>query len=106
MKDKTLVIAITAALVTGLASFDAVAGKGGGGGGGGSGGGGMPSMGNMGGGGMSKGPGTAPVSGMQGMSGKGGNEYKGQGIDSQSRERIRIGEKDEGVRTRSADQAW
>lgn len=117
MKQKALVIALATMLVTGFASLEVVAGKGGGGG---AGGGGMPGMGGSG---MSKGSGAGPGSsgvregmsgmggstskGQGGMSGMGGNAYEGQGVDRQSMERHRVGEKDDvGVRSRSADQAW
>ena len=122
MKQKTLAIALSSALLTGLASLDAVAGKGGGGGGassGRSGGGGMSGMGGgmqgMGGG-MSKGAGSGGsmkgTSGMGGMKGSGGMSGMGDGgsmgkaAGTQSSERHRIGEKDDmGVRTRDAYQA-
>ena len=102
MRTKTLAIALTAALATGLAAQDALAGKGGGGGGGGghSGGGGMPGM-DMGRG-MPRGGGSGssmPRSGgMGGMGrgadipGQGGSAYKGQGVDAKARETYRLGE--------------
>lgn len=121
MKQKTLAIAISLAMLTGIASLDVIAGKGAGGSSGRSGGG-MPGMGGMGGssgmsgmgggsgmsgmGGMSGGSGMSGMGSGSGMSGMGGGEYKGQGIDAQSRERHRIGEKEGvGERVREADQA-
>ncbi len=102
MRTKTLAIALSAVLATGLAAQDALAGKGGGGGGGGghSGGGGMPGM-DMGRG-MPRGGGsgsTMPGSGGTGgmgrgadMPGQGGSAYKGQGVDAKARETYRLGE--------------
>ena len=101
MRTKTLAIALSAVLATGLAAHDALAGKGvgGGGGGGHSGGGGMPGV-DMGRG-MPRGGGsggTMPRSGSGGlgqgadMPGQGGSAYKGQGVDAKARETYRLGE--------------
>jgi len=100
MRTKTLAIALSAVLATGLAAHDALAGKGGGGGGGGhSGGGGMPGV-DMGRG-MPRGGGsggTMPRSGSGGlgqgadMPGQGGSAYRGQGVDAKARETYRLGE--------------
>lgn len=109
MKPRNIAIALSVSLLTGLASLDAVAGKGGAGGGMG---GGMPGMS----GGLSKGAGSGggpqdPV-GMGGTKGAGGASGPSQGVskgdygETQPRERVRTGERDDlGVRTREADQA-
>ena len=109
MKTRNIAIALSVALLAGLATLDAVAGKGGAGGGMG---GGMPGMS----GGLSKGVGSGgglqdPV-GMGGTKGTGGASGPSQGVSTrnygeiQPRERVRTGERDDlGVRTREADQA-
>jgi hypothetical protein len=109
MKSKNIAIPLAVALLTGLASLDAVAGKGGAGGGTG---GGMPGMS----GGLSKGTSSGgglqdPV-GMGGTKGASGASRPSQGVskgdygETKPRERVRTGEKDDlGVRTREADQA-
>ena len=98
MKEKTFAITLTVALAAGLASLDALAGKGGGGGGAA----GIPATGM---GGMSKGVGSG--GGMKGGSGMGGKQgsggMSGMGEGLQPKERYRHGEKDTGVRTREGD---
>jgi hypothetical protein len=109
MKTRNIAIALSVALLAGLASLDAVAGKGGAGGGMG---GGMPGMS----GGLSKGVGSGgglqDPARMGGTKGAGGASGPSQGVSTrnygeiQPRERVRTGEKDDlGVRAREADLA-
>jgi hypothetical protein len=92
MKSKNIAIPLAVALLTGLASLDAVAGKGGAGGG--------------------TGGGLQDPVGMGGTKGASGASRPSQGVskgdygETKPRERVRTGEKDDlGVRTREADQA-
>jgi hypothetical protein len=116
MKHTAIAIALAALLIPGLASLDAVAGKGGGGGMGG----GMPGMGGAQPGGGAAGSGRPAGRGggsADGMMGGGMHDGAGamgrtQGAakrnygDIQPRERVRTGEKDDmGVRVREGDYA-
>ena len=103
MKSKNIAIPLAVALLTGLASLDAVAGKGGAGGG-------MPGTGGA----LSKGAGSGGglkgPGGMGGTQGAGGMSGSSQGVskgdygETKPRERVRTGERDDlGVRTREAD---
>lgn len=107
-KWNTLNIVLSATLLTSLATFDVVAGRGGGDGASGDrpGDSGMPGF-AAGSGGWSKGAGGGAIAnpGGGGMSGPGGVS-KGKASDAPFLERHRVGDKDDlGVRTREADRA-